>query len=327
MFIFGSSVVDNGNNNEKSIKGNYLPYGIDYSRGPTGRFSNGKNVADQIADHLGISRIPPFLSLRTNGTGNVSESTIGHGVNFASGASGIQDETSVMLGITSLKHQIKNFRKVVLPQLEEQAGNTRRHILGNYLFMVAAGNNDYTSYHMLRQHLVWNPLVFAAKLASNYFDQVKTLYKLGGRKFLLISVYPVGCNPGITKKRGECVEELNKSVKLFHDQLMLMVMQSKQDNMPDAHFCVVNSAKIILDIIKFPNASGFKNVNSACCDTTKDGTCRQGGRTCQNRKEYVYFDGVHLTEAASDIVASKAYYSNEEDEAYPDNLQGLMNIK
>lgn len=49
-FIFGDSLVDNGNNNDRSTvaKANYPPYGIDYPGGQTGRFSNGRNLADFI---------------------------------------------------------------------------------------------------------------------------------------------------------------------------------------------------------------------------------------------------------------------------------------
>jgi hypothetical protein len=47
-FIFGDSLVDNGNNNQLQTKAkvNYLPYGVDYPSGPTGRFSNGRTTAD-----------------------------------------------------------------------------------------------------------------------------------------------------------------------------------------------------------------------------------------------------------------------------------------
>ena len=48
-FIFGDSLVDNGNNNGLSslARADYLPYGIDLG-GPTGRFSNGKTTVDEI---------------------------------------------------------------------------------------------------------------------------------------------------------------------------------------------------------------------------------------------------------------------------------------
>lgn len=50
-FIFGDSLVDNGNNNllETEAKVNYLPYGIDFRDGPTGRFTNGRNSADILS--------------------------------------------------------------------------------------------------------------------------------------------------------------------------------------------------------------------------------------------------------------------------------------
>lgn len=56
-FIFGDSLVDNGNNNQLSslAKANYMPYGIDYPRGPTGRFSNGRTTVDVIGKrHLSL---------------------------------------------------------------------------------------------------------------------------------------------------------------------------------------------------------------------------------------------------------------------------------
>lgn len=49
-FIFGDSLSDSGNNNvlPTQAKVNYLPYGIDFSKGPTGRFSNKRNMQDVI---------------------------------------------------------------------------------------------------------------------------------------------------------------------------------------------------------------------------------------------------------------------------------------
>lgn len=59
-FIFGDSLYDNGNNNNlpTRARANYLPYGIDLPGGPTGRFSNGRNLPDVI------STISSFLCTR-----------------------------------------------------------------------------------------------------------------------------------------------------------------------------------------------------------------------------------------------------------------------
>ena len=54
FFIFGDSVSDNGNNNNlvTKAKANYQPYGIDFPGGPTGRFTNGRNLVDIIGQYL-----------------------------------------------------------------------------------------------------------------------------------------------------------------------------------------------------------------------------------------------------------------------------------
>lgn len=50
MFVFGDSLVDNGNNNNlKTLaKANYYPYGIDFYQGTTGRFCNGRLLIDML---------------------------------------------------------------------------------------------------------------------------------------------------------------------------------------------------------------------------------------------------------------------------------------
>lgn len=52
FFVFGDSLVDNGNNNylATTARADSPPYGIDYpTHRPTGRFSNGFNIADLIS--------------------------------------------------------------------------------------------------------------------------------------------------------------------------------------------------------------------------------------------------------------------------------------
>lgn len=52
FYVFGDSLVDNGNNNylATSARADSPPYGIDYpSHHPTGRFSNGLNIPDIIS--------------------------------------------------------------------------------------------------------------------------------------------------------------------------------------------------------------------------------------------------------------------------------------
>ena len=91
FFVFGDSLVDNGNNNflnGSGVRADYLPYGVDFPLGPSGRFSNGRNVIDALGELLRLpGLVPPFADPRTRGRAAL------HGVNFASGGSGILDHT------------------------------------------------------------------------------------------------------------------------------------------------------------------------------------------------------------------------------------------
>ncbi|KAK1382106.1 GDSL esterase/lipase [Heracleum sosnowskyi] len=93
-FVFGDSLVDNGNNNNlvTQAKVNYPPYGVDFpGQNATGRFTNGENTADIIGRLLGFANYtPPYATARGP--------DILQGVNYGSGGSGIRDETGRNLG-------------------------------------------------------------------------------------------------------------------------------------------------------------------------------------------------------------------------------------
>lgn len=65
-FIFGDSLLDNGNNNDldTAARANYPPYGVDFPDGPTGRFTNGRNIADFLGLFLFLTFSLPLYDLR-----------------------------------------------------------------------------------------------------------------------------------------------------------------------------------------------------------------------------------------------------------------------
>jgi phospholipase/lecithinase/hemolysin len=89
MYVFGDSLVDNGNNNNmlSLARANYRPYGVDFHEGPPGRFTNGRTMVDFLSEMLGIRPplLPPYAT--------AAPADLPRGVNFASGASGIRPET------------------------------------------------------------------------------------------------------------------------------------------------------------------------------------------------------------------------------------------
>ncbi|GLT41440.1 hypothetical protein SLA2020_155060 [Shorea laevis] len=335
IFVFGSSLVDNGNNNflkNSLAKADYLPYGIDFPSGPSGRFTNGKNVIDLLTEQLKLpSLIPPFSQPETKGN------KIIHGVNFASGASGILDDTGLIVGnITSLNQQIKNFEEVTLPQLEKEMSCKGIDLVANYLFVVGSGGNDYSfNYFLKRSNRSSASLqAFTSNLTLTLSQQLKKLYNLGARKFVLMSINPLGCSPvmlAFQPERHGCIRGLNQAAQLFNTQLRLLISSIKME-MPGSNLVMVNSYKIIRDIIQNPQSKGFEDASSPCCEVVPrsqggDGIlCKKGGRVCGDRNAHVFFDGLHPTEAVNVEIATKAFASYRATEVYPINVHQLAKL-
>ncbi|PHT31995.1 hypothetical protein CQW23_28332 [Capsicum baccatum] len=92
FFVFGDSLVDNGNNNYlvTSARADSPPYGIDYpTHRVTGRFSNGLNMPDIISEQLGMEPTLPYLAPELTGERLLV------GANFASAAVGILNDKGI----------------------------------------------------------------------------------------------------------------------------------------------------------------------------------------------------------------------------------------
>ncbi|XP_049380922.1 GDSL esterase/lipase At1g29670-like [Solanum stenotomum] len=333
MFIFGSSLVDNGNNNfiEKcKAKANYLPYGVDYVKGPTGRFTNGKNVIDLLGEHVKLGPIPTFKDPTTKGN------AILQGVDFASGGSGILDETGVVSGeVMGMNEQIRNLESVTIPELEKQLGCKSNEALSNYLFVVGTGGNDFSLNYFLKFPFNNSTLPgFISKLITGLSQQLQKLYDLGGRKFVVMSLYPNGCSPMVRARLPiptphDCVQTINVPLGLYNTNLRSLLDYMMQ-KMPDSKFVYVDVFNIIRNIIRTPSQFGIDNVRDPCCEvlTIKEGgnstLCKNGGQACSNRNKFVWFDGLHPTEAVNVVLANKAFNSELNSEVYPTNVKKLI---
>ncbi|CAI0419418.1 unnamed protein product [Linum tenue] len=156
FFIFGDSLVDNGNNNGMLTlaRANYGPYGIDFPLGATGRFTNGQTYVDALARLLGFQNfIPPFARAR-------APREVLRGVNFASGAAGIREET----GNNLVRYDLK-------PIID-------RHIrtLCSITSNLGMGSNDYLNNYFMSNFYTtssdYTPKAFASVLLQDYANQL-----------------------------------------------------------------------------------------------------------------------------------------------------------
>lgn len=327
FFAFGDSLSDNGNNNNllTLAKANYRPYGIDFPSGPSGRFSNGRNMIDTIAELLGFANsIPPFATAR--------HAEILTGVNYASGAAGIRNESGIQQGDRIwMDRQLKN-HKITVFRITQMLGNPKSaaEYLSKCIYSVAIGSNDYLNNYFLPQlyptSRIYTPEQYADVLNQQLFQQLLTLHKFGARKFAVFGLGRVGSTPAVQASCGTngsaCVDNINNAVELFNTRLKSLVVDLN-GNISNAKFIFINSSGIALTSPSL--ASMIADV--PCCELLGTGPaaeqCKPNGSTCSNRNNYIFFDGVHPTEVVSTLFGQRAYKAQFPTDAYPFDIMHL----
>ncbi|KFK44793.1 hypothetical protein AALP_AA1G304100 [Arabis alpina] len=331
-FIFGDSLVDNGNNNRliSVARADYFPYGIDLGR-PTGRFSNGKTTVDELAILLGFDNYIPAYS-------DVSGEQILQGVNYASAAAGIREETGQQLGQRiTFSGQVQNYKSTV-SQVVQILGdeNTAADYLSKCIYTIGMGSNDYLNNYFMPQSYStsrqYNPDQYADDLISRYYNQLNDLYRYGARKFALVGIGAIGCSPNALAQGSPdgrtCVERINSANRIFNNKLKSMVNRLN-NNRADAKFTYINAYGVFQDIISNPSQYGFTDTNTACCGVGRNGgqlTCLPGQPPCLNRDEHVFWDAFHPTDAANTIIAQRSYQAQSSSDVYPIDISTLAQL-
>ncbi|KAJ6697471.1 hypothetical protein OIU85_003807 [Salix viminalis] len=326
FFIFGDSLADNGNNNNlvTAAKANYRPYGIDFPDGTTGRFTNGRTTVDMIGELLGFNQsIPPFATARGR--------DILIGVNYASGAAGIRDESGRQLGDRiSLNKQLLNHAATINRLIQLLGtGNEATNYLNKCLFYVSLGSNDYLNNYFMPSYYTTSRIYtqdqYAKILIDQYSLQIRLLYLLGARKIALPGLGPIGSIPysfsTLCRNNVSCVTNINNAVQPFNARLVSLVDELNRE-LTDARFIYLNTSGMSSGD---PSMLGFRVIDTGCCPARSDGQCIQDSTPCQNRNEYVFWDAIHPTEAVNRFTASRSYNASLPSDAYPTDISHLVN--
>ncbi|KAL8060052.1 hypothetical protein ABFX02_03G128400 [Erythranthe guttata] len=334
LFVFGDSLVDNGNNNflNSIAKSNYFPYGIDSDTGaPTGRFSNGNTFVDYLGAWLGIASPPPFADPTTTGA------RILGGVNYASAAAGILDETGQHYGERySLSQQVINFETTLSQLRTMMSGPNLSNYLSKSIAVFVFGSNDYINNYLMPtmypSSFNYNPTQFANLVLNHYARQLVALYSVGLRKFVIAGVGPLGCIPNQLATGqappGRCVDYVNQILGIFNQGLVSLVNIMNNGTHPGSMFVYGNSYGASGDILNNPGKYGFKVVDRGCCGIGRNQgqiTCMPWTAPCTNRNQYVFWDAFHPTQAVDAILAHRLYAGPPSD-SYPINVQQLALI-
>ncbi|XP_062233613.1 GDSL esterase/lipase APG-like [Phragmites australis] len=312
VISFGDSTIDVGNNNYLPgavFKANYAPYGENFRRREaTGRFSDGKIVTDITAETLGFENYaPPYLSPHATGKNLLI------GANFASAASSYYDDTAAMYDAITLTQQLKYYKEYQ-SKLAAVAGRAKaRAILSDALYVVSTGTGDFLQnyYHNASLARRYNVDRYCNLLVGIFSNFANELYSLGVRRIGVTSMPPLGCLPASIRLYGKgssaCVARLNRDAETFNGKLNATVKALKKGH-ADLKIAIFDIYKPLRDLAEAPAARGFLNARGTCCRT---GTARTrvylcnptAAGTCRNASSYVFFDGVHPSEAANVFIA------------------------
>ncbi|KAG2638940.1 GDSL esterase/lipase At2g23540-like [Panicum virgatum] len=338
-FIFGDSLVDAGNNNyiPSLSKANMSPNGIDFAASggmPTGRFTNGRTIADIIGEMLGQADYsPPFLAPNTTG------GAILNGVNYASGGAGILNATGkIFVNRIGMDLQVDYFN-ITRRQLDELLGRDRakEFLRRKAIFSVTVASNDFLNNYLMPvlstgTRISESPDSFINDLIFHLRDQLTRLYTLDARKFVVANAGPLGCIPyQKTINRvadDECVKLPNQLAAQYNARLRELLIELN-GNLPGARFCLANVYDLVMELItNYPNY-GFETASVACCGNggSYDGLVPCGPTTsmCDARDKHVFWDPYHPSEAANVLLAK---YIVDGDSKYisPMNLRKLFSL-
>ncbi|KAK1424861.1 hypothetical protein QVD17_20201 [Tagetes erecta] len=297
-------------------------------------FGNGNVVEDEVTGELNVRTtekmtysgqflgfdefIPSFASA------NISDFT--KGVNYASGGSGIREESGSHNGDrVSLGRQLHHHRSTV-SAISRTTKNTT--FLNKCIYLLNTGNNDYiNNYFMPGKHYntrqKYSKAQYAKVLTKQYARQLRTLYKLGGRKIAVFGLTRIGCTPFMVRKFSTggkpCVDHINNGTDAFNYKLKALVEQLNKEK-SEARFTFINTAGIL-----FPQGEVSMRT-PPCCQLTGDWACTLNSAPCSIRAVSIYFDALHPTEFSNLAIATRAYKAALPTDAYPYDIHHLTKV-
>ncbi|KAG9439821.1 hypothetical protein H6P81_019986 [Aristolochia fimbriata] len=331
IYVFGDSLIDVGNNNHlklSTLKANYPHNGVDFpGKKATGRFSNGKNAADFLAEMVGLPTSPPYLSLTS--APNKSNAFV-TGVSFASGGAGILDGSDNPFGETiAFNKQIQYYSQVYGELVKELGAQQAQKHLATSLSVIIIGSNDFLGYFKQDSSVrsKYTPQQYLDLLLSNLKNQLKKIYNLGARKLLFAGVGAIGCCPAqrLQNKTRGCNEETNYWSVKYNEGVKTLLSEMKSE-LKDMAYSFFDTFRALRDFIQNPTAYGFAEVEAACCglgELRAKLPCLPIAKYCSNRKDHVFWDLYHPTEMASQIF-TKLMFDGSPQFVEPINVEQLI---
>ncbi|XP_030524047.1 GDSL esterase/lipase 1-like [Rhodamnia argentea] len=328
LFIFGDSLADAGTNNyinASYFKANFYPYGETFFHYPTGRASNGRLIADFIAEYAKLPLIPPYVRLQEHGFMG--------GVNFAGGGAGALVDTFQGL-VVNLHTQLKQMEELE-KNLRREVGNEKaKRIVSEGVYFISIGSNDYVARVADNSTLLQSISMedYVGMVIGNITAVLKGMYEAGGRKFAVMGVGPLGCVPGMrpSTRNGSCLGEANKLAKV-HNAALTSMLAKLETQLPGFEHSYFDFYTSLSERIQYPSKYGFKVAKTACCGSGPYRSISSCGgmrgvreySLCRRPEKYVFFDSYHPSERVNKQFA-QLMWNGSPSVTRPRNLKALF---
>lgn len=233
-----------------------------------------------------------------------------------------------------LKTQLSNFKNME-KQLRQKLGASEvKTLLSTAVYMFSIGSNDYLVPFITNSTVLqsYSKKEYVRMVIGNITTVIQEIYKIGGRKFGLSKLLPLGCPPisralEIVRTGGSgCMEEVTVLAKL-HNRALPKALKELKSQLKGCTYSIFDAYTAGTAIFNNPSKYGFEEVKMACCGSGPlrgSITCGQKVyQLCDNVSEYFFFDGIHPTEKANYQFA-KLMWDGSPEIVKPYNLKTLF---
>ncbi|KAI7747062.1 hypothetical protein M8C21_002498 [Ambrosia artemisiifolia] len=312
IFNFGDSNSDTGGLVAGLGYSVTSPYGRTFFRRSTGRLSDGRLLIDFLCQSVNTSFLPAYLeslgSTFTNGANFavVGSSTLPKFVPFA-----LNVQVMQFLHFKSRSHDLLS---------SGSQGMINDDGFQRALYMIDIGQNDladaFANKYTYAKVIKRIPFVLAEIKSA-----IKSIHDNGGRKFWVHNTGPLGCLPQklwLVQPSSRdldshgCISSYNSAAKVFNEGLRHLCTELRSE-LKDSTIVYVDIYTIKYDLIGNASKYGFTSPLMACCgfggppfNYNINVTCgHDGAQACNQGSGFINWDGIHFTEAANSIMASK----------------------
>ncbi|CAN1286261.1 GDSL esterase/lipase APG, partial [Linum perenne] len=211
----------------------------------------------------------------------------------------------------TLPQQLELFKEYKGKLAKAAGANRSATIISDSLYILSAGSSDFLQNYYTNTTTLFELCKIPETIMTLSLSAIQGLYNLGGRKLGVTSLPPLGCLPAARTIFGYheqgCVSNINTEVQQFNKKVT-SAAASLQKQLPGMKIVIFDIFKPLYDLVKKPSDFGFAEARRGCCGTgTVETTvllCNpKSPGTCPNATQYVFWDSVHPSEAANQVLA------------------------